>query len=1172
MKTRCLGCMAEFDHEYGLCPYCGYELGTGVDNPLHMEPGTMLAGRYLVGKAIGYGGFGVTYIGWDNTLQQRVAIKEYLPSEFATRASGQTHITVFGGNKTEQFQDGLSKFVDEAKRLAQFQNEAGIVRVFDAFSENNTAYIIMEYLDGETLTAYLEREGKVPVERAIEMLLPVITSLEAIHAQGIIHRDIAPDNIMITKDDKVKLIDFGAARYATTSHSRSLTVIIKPGYSPEEQYRSRGDQGPHTDVYALGAVLYRMITGIRPPDALERRAYGETKKKDILIPPSKNCKIGQDVENAILNAMNVQIEDRTPTAQTFFEELTSEDPVQRVMGKIKAIDLVKWPLWAKITIPCSAAVIAALFALLLTGKIGFESHLLDTFILGGNMSRVPSVINYSVGVAQDRMEAQDLAVVVGGREASDVIPANMVLRQSVGAGEVVEKETRVSLYISAAAEPVIEANTMPDVSFYTQAEAADMLQQLGAVVSIEEMFSSDVAEGIVVYASVGAGDALKQGDPVTVYVSKGPDPAVLAQQQAQKEQAGKTGQKDKNKADKNTNTNTPSYATPAPVVIPELYLNRSMLSLFVGDTTTLVVGGGNGYYTWSSSNTNVVTVYDGAVTAVGKGSASITVSSGDKTVTCAVNIQDYTLSLSPSEFTLFKGERYSMTLSGAPAGTSISWSSSNGSVVSVTNGTVKGTGSGQAKITAQFAQGGRTYTASSTVRVVSAGLTLSDYSKTIYMGSGFDLEASTSPSGVDVAWYSDNNAVAKVKDGYVTAVGPGSATIEARFSYGDQSYSERCYVTVREVSLSLPTTSISMSIGDTEYLTASTSPSDAEVTWGSSDTGVVQVDEKGRVTAISSGHADIAARMTFGGKSYEKRCRVTVESPGVELSTTKLTIWLGEKDTLRASVSPSGQKVDWHSDDTGVVSVNRYGEIEGLGVGTAVVTASFTLDGQEYTSFCRVTVQGEPTIDFSPMEVSMRQGESKQMSFSVQPEGLPVEWFSSDDAVVEVDNNGKLYAVGEGTATVRMVVTIQDDLYIAECQVTVAAAEEEEKPAEPSAVPDENVDYTVDMQFVVPGDSDTVAALEQLGYDMSRIRDIMGYNWYYDGSQFLCDCSVSVSYETVQAVAELDSSTLLGSSVSRQLCPYTYGSVVKTEINTDFPKQVTLGVVTGLNALSYTQP
>lgn len=352
MKQRCLGCMAEYESEYGLCPYCGYEPNTQPDNPLHLKPGTQLMDRYTVGRVLGYGGFGVTYIAFDSLLNQRVAIKEYLPSEFATRMAGNSQVSVFGGNKAEQFADGLLKFVDEAKRLAKFQSEEGIVRVFDSFEANQTAYIVMEYLEGETLTAYLEREGKLPPEQAVPWLKSVVHSLEVIHQSGIIHRDIAPDNIFLTSDGRVKLIDFGAARYATTSHSRSLTVIIKPGYSPEEQYRSRGDQGSHTDVYALAAVLYRMVTGVTPPDALERRATLETQKKDILLPPSKYCKIDGNLENAILNAMNVRIEDRTATAQGFWAELTSEQPVKRRGNQVKALDLARWPLGLKIGCRC----------------------------------------------------------------------------------------------------------------------------------------------------------------------------------------------------------------------------------------------------------------------------------------------------------------------------------------------------------------------------------------------------------------------------------------------------------------------------------------------------------------------------------------------------------------------------------------------------------------------------------------------------------------------------------------------------------------------------------------------------------------------------------------------------------------------------------------------------
>lgn len=623
MTVRCLGCMTEYEANSQACPNCGYVPGTQAESLLHLQPGTVLAGRYTVGKVIGFGGFGVTYISWDQTLQQSVAIKEYLPSEFATRAGGQTHVTVFSGNKAEQFAGGMVKFIDEARKLAKFQSEEGIVRVYDSFEANNTAYIVMEYLDGETLTAYLEREGKVPINQAIEMLTPVIHSLEAVHQAGVIHRDIAPDNIMITKDGQVKLIDFGAARYATTSHSRSLTVIIKPGYSPEEQYRSRGDQGPHTDVYSLGAVLYRMVTGITPPDALERRAFFENKKKNILIPPSKNCKLTRNQENAILNAMNIRVEDRTSTAAEFLSQLTAVSRVQRATGKIKAIDLMKWPLWAKITVPACSAAAVTLLVLLFTGTIGFENHLATTLTIGQNMTRVPSVVNCTVEAAQDRLDGAGLPAIISGRETSDTIPANMVLRQSVSAGAIVEKNTRVELYISAAEEPA-EENTMPNVSYYTQAKAEEMLKKLGAVVTVEQEYSSDVAAGIVLRSSMPVGKPVAKGDAVTLYVSMGAEPAPEG-----------TGEPDTSETAKIV----PS-SQPAPPPIPALSLSQSSLSLKVGGSATLGVSGGNGTYSWSSSNPAVANVTSsGVVSALADGSATITVSSGGKSATCMVTTQ-----------------------------------------------------------------------------------------------------------------------------------------------------------------------------------------------------------------------------------------------------------------------------------------------------------------------------------------------------------------------------------------------------------------------------------------------------------------------------------------------------------------------------------------------------
>ena len=1022
MMMRCLGCMAEYENGLKMCPLCGYEAGKITDSPLHMLPGTILLDRYLVGKVIGYGGFGVTYIGWDSILQQRLAIKEYLPSEFATRSMGQADVTVFGGNKAQQFADGMAKFIDEAKRLAQFQSEDGIVRVYDSFETNNTAYIIMEYLDGETLTTFLNREGKVPIEKAVEMVTPVIRSLETVHKAGIIHRDIAPDNIMIAKDGKVKLIDFGAARYATTSHSRSLTVIIKPGFSPEEQYRSRGDQGPHTDIYALGAVLYRMVTGETPPDALERRAFFENKKKDILVPPSKSCKIPKNIENAILNAMNVRIEDRTSSAGAFLQQLTSEAPVQRVMGKIKSIDLMRWPLWAKIIIPTGGIAVATLLALLLTGKIGFANNLITTLTLGENMTRVPSVINYSVGVAQEKLDEQTIVPIIGGREASDVIPANMVLRQSITAGEIVERNSSIELFISATTTPVIEDGKMPDVTYYTEAEAIDMLRQLGAVVSIEQEYSSDIAEGIVIRGSIGTGEPLVDGAEVTLYVSMGPDPALSTDEPA----------------DPDNSNNTDEQAA--------VRLNRSTLSLFIGDSVALTASGGDGAYTWNSNNTGIVTVKNGSVTAVGKGSTTITVSSNGKTASCPVTVQDYEFSLSEAYISMFAGESRNLTAVGAPSGVSVSWSSSNSRVATVNGGRVSAVSSGSSTITAQFNQGGRSYSATCQVNVSETGITLSQYSiSNLYVGGTVSLNASTSPTGQSISWSSSNSSVATVSNsGRVSAVGAGNATITAQFVYGGTTYSESCSVSVIEASVRISDSSLSMAVGDSEYLSAITSPSGESVSWSSSDSSVASVNSSGRVIAVGAGSATITATVTISGRTYNNSCWVSVKSPSVNISTTTLNMTLGDTTKLNAYTSPNEQNVEWSSDDTSIARVDAWGKVVAEGAGETTIYAKISVGGRTYTDTCSVTVEGRypPKITLGWQHVWLQVGDTDTIGIlrSGTTEDANITWSSSDSNILSVDSNGKVTAISPGTVTVTATISNQWGSGSDTCKVTVEGA------------------------------------------------------------------------------------------------------------------------------------
>ena len=531
-QKRCMGCMELYDPEYGVCPHCGYLDGTPADEAVHMSPGSVLEGRYVIGKVLGYGGFGATYIAWDPVLEQKVAIKEYLPSEFSTRMPGEATVTVFGGDRSEQFREGMEKFVEEAKRLSQFRSEPGIVKIFDSFQANSTAYIIMEYLDGETLTSYLDREGAVSEETAISMLRPVMQSLQAVHAEGLLHRDIAPDNIFITKDGDVKLIDFGASRYATTSHSRSLTVIIKPGYSPEEQYRSHGDQGPHTDVYSLAAVMYKMLTGVTPPDALERRAMIETKNKQILKDIHKLHKdVSPSVQNAVLNALNIQISDRTADVTTFLNELQSEKPVKRRYGKLKKIDLYSWPLWAKIVVPSVMIASLVTIGLLVTDVIHAPSSYSDEVLIPDGMVIVPEVEGMDKDEAIDEITKAGLVASADGNVSSAYVSVGKIVLQSPYGGNYLLKNGKVSLTVSSGTgvSDVVDGKaTVPYVIWDSQSAAVSKLLAAGlGEPIIETAYDDNVAEGNVISQSVESGTTVDENTVITITVSLGAKPFAM---------------------------------------------------------------------------------------------------------------------------------------------------------------------------------------------------------------------------------------------------------------------------------------------------------------------------------------------------------------------------------------------------------------------------------------------------------------------------------------------------------------------------------------------------------------------------------------------------------------------------------------------------------------------
>ena len=319
-QNRCMRCMGQKDSQQETCPACGFSEKDFVPEKHHLQPHTILKGQYLVGCALGEGGFGITYIGWDMFLHIPVAIKEYFPSGVVIRDQGQHTVSVFAGKDEESFLQGRSSFFREAQKVAKFDNNVGVVSVKNCFLENGTAYIIMEYISGINLGAYAELHGgKLTFTETLKLLRTPILTLEELHRASTWHRDISPENLMLTKDGKVKLIDFGSAM-ESDREKKTRVLMIRAGYSPVEMYSSTGEDGPYSDVYSMAATIYKLITGVTPPPATDRL------DNDPLVPPSalgvKDISHAQ--EAALLKGMAVQVKSRYQTMEEFFDGLYGE--------------------------------------------------------------------------------------------------------------------------------------------------------------------------------------------------------------------------------------------------------------------------------------------------------------------------------------------------------------------------------------------------------------------------------------------------------------------------------------------------------------------------------------------------------------------------------------------------------------------------------------------------------------------------------------------------------------------------------------------------------------------------------------------------------------------------------------------------------------------------------
>jgi serine/threonine protein kinase len=312
-ENLCKSCFSDLEENVRVCDKCGYIEAQDSETPMVLPLGTILLGKYIIGKTLGKGGFGVTYLAYNTKDNMKVAIKEYLPDTLVHRNTGDSLVTTYKGKNEESFKAGLDKFYEEAKTIAKFNGHPNIINVQEFFYENNTAYFVMEYIEGIDLKKYIaQKGGRLTEEEILRIILPLMDSLIVVHSVGVLHRDISPDNIYIAKDGTVKLLDFGSARQVLGEQSKSLSVVLKPGFAPIEQYQTRGKQGPWTDIYSLAATMYYCLTGQIPEASMDRM-----EEDNLQSLSQQGLEVSSGFENALTKALSVRAVNRYQTVTEF---------------------------------------------------------------------------------------------------------------------------------------------------------------------------------------------------------------------------------------------------------------------------------------------------------------------------------------------------------------------------------------------------------------------------------------------------------------------------------------------------------------------------------------------------------------------------------------------------------------------------------------------------------------------------------------------------------------------------------------------------------------------------------------------------------------------------------------------------------------------------------------
>lgn len=540
----CYGCMTQkgADKE---CPRCGYIEGTPAVAPA-LEPGTMLADRYLVGRRLMMNGEGITYIGLDTVKNKRVTIREFMPFSLCSRRKD-GHALVVANGLEAVYDDYLEDFLECARALSRLSEVPAIVPVIDMFECNNTAYYVSAYVVGKNLTEIVRRAGSLTWDEAYSIFLPLINSVMSVHSVGLMHFGIAPDNIIMTREGSLRLIGFGSpdVHLAETD----LKPELYDGFSALEQYAIEGRKGKWTDVYGLCAVMLFALTGKRPPSAVER-SY----ESSLELLRTLEGEVPDHVIAAIAAGLQVKPESRTHTADELRNALcprvdsaaasaavtTSEKPDYSGLTFVQKVTK-----WLENRTQLQYALLAALVTLLLGGIIVLiAGPSIRTAIAGGDTGNqivgevgtpvpedeeaevptyeVPNLLGTSWEASAAEYYSAELQLILIEEDFSDVYAEGYIMEQNIQPGTSVTEGTLIGVKVSRGPK----MREVPAIIGMTVAKASDALEAQGLRLGEQtEEYNASVGIGCIIRTNgCEVGSKLEYDSAVAVVISKGPDP------------------------------------------------------------------------------------------------------------------------------------------------------------------------------------------------------------------------------------------------------------------------------------------------------------------------------------------------------------------------------------------------------------------------------------------------------------------------------------------------------------------------------------------------------------------------------------------------------------------------------------------------------------------------